>query len=146
MVFVSLTRLRVRSLRFFPSFALHTWRTLRQVRQADGFIHGALLPDRRLTFWTLTAWESEARMRQYMLSGDHKLVMPRLMFWCDEASVAHWEQPDTTLPDWLEADRRMRQHGRASKVLHPGPRHAALQYAVPRVTLTRPISRSKRPA
>jgi len=132
MVFVSLTRLRVRSVRFLPLFAWHTLRSLRQVKRAQGFLHGALLPDRQWTFWTMTAWDSQESMRQFMMTGDHKRAMPHLMEWCDEASVAHWEQEDLVLPSWEKADGRMRASGRASKVRKPSAQHAGLSYCEPR--------------
>jgi heme-degrading monooxygenase HmoA len=134
MVFVSLTRLRVRSMRFLPPFVLHAFRSRQQVKKSPGFLTGALLPDRNRTFWTMTAWDSEESMRAFMTSGDHKKAMPHLLHWCDEASVAHWTQSDATLPSWTEADRRMRQDGRASKVRHPSPQHATLNYQPPRTT------------
>ena len=143
MTFISLTRLRIRSIRFLPLFVLHTLGTLRQIRKSPGFLHGALLPDRRWTFWTLTAWESQEDMRRYMTTGSHKTAMPHLLDWCDEASVAHWEQPDSPLPSWEEADKRMREQGRASKVRHPSPQHAGLTYAPPRTSGGVPIVRAK---
>lgn len=134
MIFVSLTRLRVRSVFFLPSFVLHTLRALAQVKKASGFQGGELLADRKWTFWTLTAWDSQESMRRYMTTGPHKVAMPRLLDWCDEASVVHWEQEDSTLPSWTDADARMRNHGRASKVRNPSPQHATLTYRAPRVT------------
>ena len=107
MIFVSLTRLRIRSLRFVPLFALHTFRSLRQVKKAPGFQHGALLTDRSWTFWTMTAWDTQESMRQFMTTGSHSKAMPRLLDWCDEASVAHWSQQKIALPSWAEADKRM---------------------------------------
>lgn len=87
----------------------------------------------------MTAWRDEARMRGYMLTGGHRKAMPHLMEWCDEASVAHWTQADATLPTWTEADRRMRETGRPSKVRRPSAEHASLQYRAPRVTGSGPI-------
>lgn len=139
MPFVSLTRLRLRSIRFFPVFAVHALRTRAQAAAAPGFIRGVLLMDRGTTFWTMTAWESEAHMRAYMLAGAHKAAMPRLMHWCDEASVAHWEQDQAELPTWAEADRRMRATGRISKVRHPSPNHADMSFREPRTRITGPI-------
>lgn len=141
MIFISLTRLRIRSVRFVPLFAFHTLRSLSQVRKARGFQSGALLADRSWTFWTMTAWDSQDSMREYMISGSHKKVMPHLLHWCDEASVAHWTQPETTLPSWTEADKRMREGGRISKVRHPSPQHASLSYRTPRTTAGGPIRR-----
>src|SRR5580658_789185 len=98
MIFVSLTRLRIRSTRFAPIFLLYTLRALRQVKKAPGFQKGGLLTDRSWTFWTMTAWDTQENMRQFMITGAHKEAMPRLLRWCDEASVAHWTQPEVTLP------------------------------------------------
>ena len=134
MIFVSLTRLRIRSIRFLPGFALQTTRAQRQIRHAPGFLDGALLADRDWTFWTLTAWNSQDDTRAYLISGDHKKAMPHLQHWCDEASVTHWTQPTLPLPTWPDADQRMRTQGRPSKVLHPSPHHADLTFRTPRTT------------
>jgi Domain of unknown function (DUF3291) len=142
MIFVSLTRLRVRSFRFVPRFVLHTLRSVRQVKKAPGFQRGALLADRSWTFWTLTAWDAQESMRQFMTTGSHSRAMPHLLDWCDEASVAHWSQPETTLPSWTEADKRMREGGRASKVRNPSPDHATLSFGTPRTTARATIRRS----
>ncbi len=83
-------------------------------------------------------------MRRYMTAGAHKTAMAKLMNWCDEASVVHWEQSDSALPAWLEADRRMRAEGRASKVRHPSPQHATLTFAAPRLTRSGPIRPSQK--
>ncbi|MGA9024256.1 MAG: DUF3291 domain-containing protein [Terracidiphilus sp.] len=142
MMFVSLTRLRIRSFRFLPQFLFHMVCTLRQVRKANGFQRGMLLADRHRAFWTLTGWSDETSMREYMSAGAHKTVMPRLLNWCDEASVAHWTQSEQELPSWDEADRRMRESGRPSKVRNPSPSHAALTYTPPRSTASARIRRA----
>ncbi len=145
-MFVSVTRLRIRSLRFLPGFAVHTLRSLGQVKSAPGFQGGSLLHDRHWTFWTLTLWDDRASMRRYMTAGPHGAAMPHLMHWCDEASVVHWEQPDATLPSWDEADRRMRAEGRASKVNLPSAGHATLSYAAPRASARNSRAGHIRPA
>jgi hypothetical protein len=137
--FISITRLRVRSVRFLPAFALYAFRSLRQVRGSSGFQGGALLPDRAWTFWTMTAWDGQESMRSFMTSGVHKEAMPRLLNWCDEASLVHWEQAEADLPSWAEVDQRMRSEGRPSKVRNPSPQHASLNYQAPRLTRSQPI-------
>jgi hypothetical protein len=134
MTFFSLTRLRVRSIRYLPLFAIYALRSIRQVKKSPEFQTGAVLRDRSWTFWTLTAWDQRESMRRYMMTGAHKSAMPHLMHWCDEASVAHWEQEESALPSWEEADRRIRESGRASKVNHPSPEHASLNYRKPRMS------------
>jgi hypothetical protein len=129
-VFISVTRLRIRSIRFLPAFALDPLWTRRQLRKATGLRDVALLADRAWVFWTVTAWDSAAAMRSYMSIGAHKAAMPALLHWCDEASVIHWEQPEATL---------IRAGGRASKVRNPAPHHADLSFAAPRTTGAVPI-------
>lgn len=55
----SVTRLRVRGVRFLPAFLWRTFLSLRQVGRASGFAGGRLMIDAHWTFWTLTVWESE---------------------------------------------------------------------------------------
>ncbi len=139
MPFISVTRLRIRSIRFMPAFVLLTLRSRSQVRQANGFRTGSLLADRKWTFWTMTAWDSQESMRRYISAGAHHIAMPRLLEWCDEASLVHWTQLEEALPSWVEADRRMRAAGRPSKVRNPSAEHARLGYPTPRVTEAAPI-------
>ncbi len=134
MPFVSITRLRIRSVRFLPFFAFHTMRSLNQVKRAQGFRGGSVLPDRSWTFWTMTIWDDPESMRRFMTAGAHRAAMPHLLDWCDEASVVHWDHSEEALPSWNEADRRMRESGRASKVRFPSFAHATLNYRPPRVT------------
>ena len=141
-MFISVTRLRVRSVLYAPQFFFYAVRSAGQVKRATGFLAGELLGDRDRTFWTMTSWDSQANMRRYMTGGPHRKAMPHLLHWCDEASVVHWEQQDTTLPSWIDADRRMREDGRASKVRNPSPQHATLTYAAPRTSGSRKIVRA----
>ena len=134
MPFVSVTRLRLRSIRFLPVFAVHTLRSIRQVRGSAGFRGGSLLPDRRWTFWTLTVWDDRDAMRAYMTAGAHRTAMPKLLDWCDEASVVHWDDTDPAVPGWATADARMRREGRPSKVRRPSADHAAMTFAAARLT------------
>jgi hypothetical protein len=129
MPFVSVTRLRLRSVRFLPKFVVYTLGANRQVARSAGFLGGRLQADRRWTFWTLTCWDSQQDMRAYITTGDHMRAMPHLLEWCDEASLAHWVQPDAALPSWADAEDRMRREGRPSKVFHPSPHHADLSFA-----------------
>jgi hypothetical protein len=139
-MFVSVTRLRIRSIFFMPGFILRAIPSQRQAQRSAGFLQGSLLRDHSWTFWTMTVWESRESVLAFMTSGAHKAAMPRLLHWCDEASVVHWEQASSDLPSWEEADQRMRSQGRISKVLHPGPHHADLSYRTPLLTRTQPIS------
>jgi heme-degrading monooxygenase HmoA len=126
MPFVSITRLRVRSLRFLPSFILYAIGVTAEAQRARGFIAAQLSASLfRRTYWTLTAWSDEAAMQAWRGSGVHRIVMPKLAHWCDEAAVAHWHAPVDEMPDEAETLRRMQTEGRTSKLRHMSPAHAA---------------------
>jgi heme-degrading monooxygenase HmoA len=101
MPFVSITRLRVRSWRYLPAFILQSLRSASQAKRAAGNFAVSVLRDADLAFWTRTLWSEEAAMRAFMLSGAHRRAMPRLLEWCDEAAVVHWNQDDFAPPSWL---------------------------------------------
>jgi len=129
----SVTRLRVRSIRFLPSFLWRTFLSQRQVERVPGFIGGRLLIDSGLTFWTLTAWQSEETMRKFRGSGAHARVMPRLAEWCNEAAYAHWIQTENSIPTWEDAYQRLLGEGRLSRVERPSQNHLDRQFARPRL-------------
>jgi Domain of unknown function (DUF3291) len=129
----SVTRLRIRSVRYVPGFLWMTFLSQRQVMRAPGFLGGRLLIDAGRTFWTLTAWESEHAMKAFRGSGAHAKVMPRLVEWCNEASYAHWVPAGTSIPSWPEAYERLVSEARLSRVARPSPAHNTRQFAKPRL-------------
>jgi quinol monooxygenase YgiN len=132
MAFISVTRLRVRSFFYLPKFIWYALKSERQAERAEGFLCGRVMRDKGNAFWTLTAWRDEAAMRAYRGSGAHMKAMPKLLDWCDEASLAHWEQESEELPDWADAHRRMVAEGRMSKVKHPSAAQLAKKIAEPK--------------
>lgn len=72
-------------------------------------------------------------MKSFMLAQPHGQVMRRLLEWCDEAALVHWEQESDGKPDWQEAHRRLQEDGRRSKVNHPSPAHESFQIRLPAV-------------
>src|ERR1700729_277884 len=137
MPLVSITRLRVRSLRYLPAFLINAFRSAQQAKAASGNLAVSLLSDARFTFWTRTVWSDEQSMRAFMITGAHRSVMPRLLHWCDEASVAHWLQDSPEPPSWQEAYRRLQKEGRRSKVNNPSD--AQLRFEIPPPKTTREL-------
>jgi hypothetical protein len=132
MAFISITRLRLRSIWYLPIFFRYAIPTNIQASKADGNLKLSSLNDAKLTFWTCTAWRDASAMKAFMLSGAHRKAMPKLLNWCDEAAVAHYETDDAELPTWPEAHRILIEKGRPSKVNHPSPGHEKLQIAPPK--------------
>lgn len=126
MPLVSLTRLRLRGFRYLLQFGWQSHRISRQAERTPGFLTGQVYGDPlRLTFWTATVWESEAAMRGFRGSGVHQVAMPKLGYWCDEASVVHWNQPGNEVPRTSVTLRRMQAEGRLLRVRFPSSDHAA---------------------
>jgi hypothetical protein len=132
MPFISVTRLRVRSLRYLLPFLWRTFKVARQAQHSSHFLGGRILHEAKNAFWTVTAWEDEAAMRGFRQKGAHGLVMPKLLEWCDEAAYVHWSQDGPELPDWPVAHRRLAQEGKLSKVYHPSPAQVAKKIAEPK--------------
>lgn len=133
MPFVSITRLRVRSWRFMPAFLLYAFRSARQASRAEGNLSVKLLNDHNRAFWTATLWTNDAAMKEFMVSGAHGRSMRKLLHWCDEAALAHWDQEFDVLPTWPEAHARLQREGRRSKVNHPSSAHLEYKIPAPRV-------------
>ena len=131
MPFVSVTRLRVRSLLYLPQFLWRTFHSVHQTERAPGFLGGRLLREVRNTYWTVTLWQDDGAMKTFRVSGAHRAAMPKLLEWCDEASVVNRHQETDELPSWPEAHRRMVQEGRPSKVNHPSADQLAFQIPTP---------------
>lgn len=134
MAFISVTRLRVRGWWWFVPFSVGAFRAARQAKSAPGIIGLAVLADAKRAFWTCTVWNDEQSMRAFMTSSAHREIMPKLLNWCDEASVAHWAQDFPEPPSWQEAYRRLQKEGRRSKVSFPSAAHERFEFPPPRTT------------
>ena len=131
MPLISVTRLRVRSVRYLPEFLWDTFQSVRQVQRSPGFLGGRLLVNSGYVFWTMTAWQAEAAMNSYRTSGAHRQAMPKLLNWCDEAAVAHWTQESAEIPEWQQTHQHMSERGRLSKVNHPSAAQASQKIPAP---------------
>ena len=123
MAFNSITRLRLRSPFLLPAFARETRAIAAQAAAAPGYVGGAVLAEGWMVFWTRTGWESEAAMKAFRDSGAHRTSMPKLLDWCDEAMVSHWEGELES--DWAAIHARMARDGRKSKIRKPSAAHNA---------------------
>ena len=92
-----------------PAFMRHTRRITRQLQEAEGLIAYSLRADiLSHTFWTLSAWESEAALHAFVHTEPHASTMREL--------AAHTKQPGFTswkttaplpLPAWEEVSSRL---------------------------------------
>jgi hypothetical protein len=125
MPITSITRLRIRHWRYLPAFALHTLRSRRQIVRSKGFLGGYLGGGPEMAAWTVTVWQDLESMREYRKTGSHLKAMPKLLDWCDEASVATILDSQSTPLSPEEASLLLSAQGRISKVRNPSPAHAS---------------------
>ena len=123
----SITRLRLRSIFTLAAFVRETRAISAQCTASAGFLGGAVLAEGRLVFWTRSVWADIDAMKAFRDSGAHRESMPKLMTWCDEASVVQWEgEPEA---DWDAIYARLVAHGRLSRVKNPTKAHTEKHYA-----------------
>ena len=115
----SVTRLRLRTFWVLVPFLIRAVQSERQARAATGCLGASTRRTRGLTFWTLTVWESEDCLRAFMAASPHRMAMPMLYHWCDEAAVARWPVDSARLPAWSAAAAALRESGRLSRVKRP---------------------------
>jgi hypothetical protein len=143
MYFVSVTRLRVRSLLFLPRFFWANEASVKAIKKVPGFIEGKELIDKGFTFWTVTIWQSPEAMKQFRNNDPHKSIMRKLPAWCDEAAYIHWTQETNDFPDWGTIYWRLLDEGKITKVKQPSPQQERMTYPAPsRTNFARPIKPS----
>jgi heme-degrading monooxygenase HmoA len=125
MSIASVTRLRLRSIRYLIPFLYRAHVSGRQAAQSAGCAGLWTRKTRGLAFWTLTVWDDEKALRAYVATSPHREAIPRLAVWCDEAAVAHWVQSSDGAPDWRSATQRLAESGRLLRVKHPSAAQAA---------------------
>jgi hypothetical protein len=123
----SITRLRLRSIFTLGVFARETRAISQQAAQSSGFIEGAILAEGRLVFWTRTVWADIDAMKAFRDADPHRASMPKLMDWCDEASVLQWQGEAER--DWVAIYARMTAEGRSSRVKRPTQAHQEKRYS-----------------
>lgn len=91
-----------------PLLIRQTWRVVQQLKSARG-LAGYTIRARLLekSFWTLSAWESEAAMRAFVQAPPHREMMAALAPFMGQTSFNQWTVKGAELPlRWDEALRR----------------------------------------
>ena len=131
-VLISVTRLRLASARHLPRFVWLSWRAARQARRAPGFRGLRLLADRRLAFWTATAWADLASLKSYRAAGAHRAAMPAMAGWCDEGAVVRFNGRLDALDDWPALHACLLAEGEPTPLPRPSAAQVERDWAPPR--------------
>ena len=119
MAFISITRLKVKSIFYLLQFMRANEASAKQLMATPGFIAGKELINKNLTFWTLTMWKDDGSMKEFRNSVPHRKAIQKLPYWCNEASYFHWSQEDEILPEWIPASEKLLHEGKLTKVRKP---------------------------
>lgn len=124
MAIISVTRLHLRSLRFFPGFFWYTRRSISQAKRTPGNLGVRVRKTKGLAFWTLAMWRNHQAIRAFVPAAPHK----KLCRSCRTGAMkrrlpignktADW-------PSWETARKKLAATGRLVDVLHPSERHRA---------------------
>ena len=141
MPFVSVTRLRVKSLLYLIPFMRANEASVKELKGSIGLLKGKELIDKKLTFWTVTLWENEDAMKKFRGSPAHRNAMQQLPRWCDEASYHHWIQEGNEFSDWNMISEKLFTEGKLSKVRKPS--NAQINNQFPSIKWTKTERRLK---
>lgn len=136
MFFISITRLRLRSLWYLPGFLSSNNQSVKQLLITPGFVAGKELIDKNFVFWTVTVWNADADMKAFRNSPPHRKAMQKLTTWCDEATYMHWLAEEPLIPDWDTIHQKMIAEGKISKVRHPSKDHPGKSFPTIKWTKT----------
>ncbi len=77
-----------------PAFLGHALRIWRQARRSPGIMGVSLRAQPlRATFWTLSAWSSQAALRDFARADPHRSIVARVRPWAKTAVLQTWTVP-----------------------------------------------------
>ncbi len=123
MPYLSITRLKLKSLYYLVPFSIHTEQIVSQIRASPGFLQGKLLGTLDLSMRTATLWASAAEMRSFHQQGAHRQVMGKLDAWSSEAAAGHQVVTGDTFPSWGEMNQWLRTTGNFFPLSQPSQHH-----------------------
>ena len=102
---VLLSELPLQRLRDLGAFLLYTWRIQGQLRRTPGVLGYSLLARiLKRQFWTLSVWESEAALHQFVVDNPHGQVMTALQGKMGQTHFVRWSMRGAAFPPrWQDA-------------------------------------------
>ena len=102
---VLLSALPLKRFRDLGVFLLYTWRIQGQLRRTPGLLGYSLLARMfQRQFWTLSVWEGEAALQQFVVEQPHGQVMRALQEKMGQTHFVRWSMRGSEFPPrWQEA-------------------------------------------
>ncbi|UXX77767.1 hypothetical protein N7E81_10335 [Reichenbachiella carrageenanivorans] len=112
-MYVSITRLKLKSIWLLPKFAKQSGRVAKQAQDSPGYIKVKLSNRWFRYFYTLTLWRSRADMQQFVIHGDHKVAMQEWSKFATEVKALGYETE--AAPKWKEVRKRIATEGKTTR-------------------------------
>jgi len=109
-VFVTTTYLRPDSLRHAAALFRVSGGIAAAAAGTPGFVGGRMKVDRRLNFWTVTAWRDATALKAFRDCPAHAPLMPRIGELTSRSEIRTWSEPDARVPRWSAAHARLREY------------------------------------
>jgi hypothetical protein len=102
---ILLTVLPLKRFRDLGAFLLYTWRIAGQLRRTPGLLGYSLLTHvLQKQFWTLSVWEGETALQQFVGAQPHSQVMRALQGKMGQTHFVRWSMRGAQLPPrWQDA-------------------------------------------
>ena len=101
----SVTRIRLKSIFKLPKFIFTSNSIFKQAKNAPGN-KGVKARSKGLEFYTLTIWDEERSMMDFMLNGHHKEAMKAVRKFSNDFGSSRWSV--TEMPPWDEAFEQLK--------------------------------------
>lgn len=96
----AITQIRLKSIFKLPKFMFVSNLIFKQAKNAPGN-KGMKSSNKGLQFFTLTLWDDEKSLMDFMLSGNHREAMKVIRDYSNDYGSARWET--ISMPSWDEA-------------------------------------------
>jgi len=123
MPYLSMTRLKLKSPGYLPSFLVHNGQIVKEIRVSDGFLKGKQGVTLDLSMWTTTLWDSYTNLQKFYRSGSHRKVMSQIDVWSSEAVSGHREVHSFDLPSWKSVGVLLAESGHFVNLEEPSLKH-----------------------
>ena len=102
---VLLTVLPLKRFRDLGAFVVYTLRIVGQLQRTPGVLGYSLLAHVfQSRFWTLSVWESEAALQQFVAENPHDMAMRALQGKMDQTHFVWWSARGSAFPpSWQDA-------------------------------------------
>jgi quinol monooxygenase YgiN len=128
---IVVTRLRLKDPALLDEFFTAALAAIEQAQKSAGNLGTDALADADNAWWSVSSWQDQAPMLDFVRSEPHLSISKRLDHFCDEATFVDWEQASPDLPDWQTSWRHITADGQVADLTQPSAANANRAFPPP---------------